>query len=106
MVLGYFGKTPLPPDPEIVKRASELMELEPTERAPIDINDEDPRRAWTRAKAMLDGGGPPPTDENVFIAATCKEKGVAFLAGRGEGQRSEEGAAGGAEGRCRSRGRR
>ena len=81
MVLGYFGKTPVAPDPEIVKRASELMELEPTERAPIDINDEDPTKGVDAAKAMLDEAGLPPTDENVFIAATCKEKGVAFLAG-------------------------
>ena len=25
MVLGYFGKTPVPPDPEIVRKASEFM---------------------------------------------------------------------------------
>ncbi|MCC8194646.1 MAG: biotin attachment protein, partial [Deltaproteobacteria bacterium] len=32
MVLGYFGKTPVPPDPEVVKLASEKMGLEPTTR--------------------------------------------------------------------------
>jgi pyruvate carboxylase subunit B len=30
MVLGYFGKTPVPPDPEVVKAASEQLKLEPT----------------------------------------------------------------------------
>ncbi len=81
MVLGYFGKTPVAPDPEIVKRASELMELEPTDRAPIDINDEDPKKGVGAATRMLDEAGLPHTDENVFIAATCKEKGIAFLKG-------------------------
>ncbi|MFP4113837.1 MAG: biotin/lipoyl-containing protein [Spirochaetales bacterium] len=81
MVLGYFGKTPVPPDPEIVRRASELMELEPTDRPPIDINDEDPKKGIEAAKAMLDEAGIAHTDENIFIAATCREKGVAFLKG-------------------------
>ncbi len=100
MVLGYFGKTPVPPDPEIVRRASELMELEPTERAPIDINDEDPNKGVDAAKAMLDAAGLPHTDENVFIAATCKEKGIAFLAGEARvnvrKKEADGGAAGGA----------
>ena len=30
MVLGYFGKTPVPPDPEVVQIASEQLGLEPT----------------------------------------------------------------------------
>ena len=81
MVLGYFGKTPIPPDPEIVKAASELMGLEPTERAPIDINDEDPAKGVDAAKAMLREAGLSETDENIFIAATCREKGIAFLKG-------------------------
>jgi len=81
MVLGYFGKTPLPPDDEIVKRAAELMELEPTDRAPIDINDEDPAKGMDHARAMLDDAGLEQTEEAVFIAATCKEKGLAFLKG-------------------------
>ncbi|MFW6260617.1 MAG: biotin/lipoyl-containing protein [Spirochaetota bacterium] len=81
MVLGYFGKTPVPPDPKIVERASELMELEPTDRAPIDINDDDPAKGIDAATKMLDEAGLPHTDENVFIAATCKEKGIAYLKG-------------------------
>lgn len=41
-VLGYFGKTPLPPDPEVVKTASEQLKLDvftgdPLEAAPKNI---------------------------------------------------------------------
>jgi pyruvate carboxylase subunit B len=82
MVLGYFGKTPVEPDPEIVERASELLELEPTVRAPIDINDDDPKKGVDAAKQMLTDADLPHTDENVFIAATCREKGLAFLQGK------------------------
>jgi pyruvate carboxylase subunit B len=81
MVLGYFGRTPRDPDPEIVALASEKMGLEPTTRAPIDINDEDPAKGIAAAEAMLAAAGIEKTDENLFIAAACKEKGVAFLAG-------------------------
>ena len=45
MVLGYFGKTPVEPDPEIVALAAEQMGLEPTTRNPREINDEDPTKA-------------------------------------------------------------
>lgn len=81
MVLGYFGKTPLPPDPEIVARASELMGLEPTTDDPIDLNDADPSKGRDAAAAMLADAGVPQTEENLFIAATCKEKGIQYLTG-------------------------
>ena len=81
MVLGYFGKTPVAPDPEIVKLASEQLGLEPTTRSPLDINNEDPDKGVDAAKAMLEAEGLETTDENIFIASTCKEKGIAFLQG-------------------------
>ena len=81
MVLGYFGKTPVAPDPEIVKLSSEQLELEPTERNPREINDEDPHKGMAAAEKVLRAAGLPVTDENIFIASTCKEKGVAFLKG-------------------------
>ena len=37
MVLGYFGKTPVPPDPEIVELASKQLNLEATTEKPIDL---------------------------------------------------------------------
>jgi pyruvate carboxylase subunit B len=81
MVLGYFGRTPVPPDPEIVALAADQLGLEPTTRSPREINDEDPAKGAGAAKRMLEEAGVPVTDENTFIAATCREKGIAFLRG-------------------------
>jgi len=81
MVLGYFGKTPVDPDPEVVKLASEQLKLEPTTRIPIDINDEDPKKGVAVATKLLKDNKLKVTDENIFITATCKEKGIAFLKG-------------------------
>ncbi len=81
MVLGYFGKTPVPPNPEIVKLAQEQLNLESTTRSPRLINDEDPTKGVETAKVMLEENKLPATDENIFIAATCKEKGIMFLKG-------------------------
>jgi pyruvate carboxylase subunit B len=81
MVLGYFGKTPVEPDPEIVKIASDMLKLEPTKRNPVDINDEDPNKGIEAAKRLLDEAGVEKTEENIFISATCKEKGIRFLKG-------------------------
>jgi len=87
MVLGYFGKTPVPPDPEIVKKASAFMassELtkpysEPTTKTVLELNDADPKKGGAVAKKALEDAGLPITDENIFIAASCKEKGILFL---------------------------
>jgi pyruvate carboxylase subunit B len=81
MVLGYFGKTPVPPDPEIVQLAIEQLGLEPTDKSPRLINDEDPEKGIAAAEKMLEAAGMPVTDENIFIAATCGEKGIVFLKG-------------------------
>jgi len=81
MVLGYFGKTPVEPDPEIVGLAQEQLNLKPTTRCPRVMNDEDPTKGVAAAEAMLQENGLPITDENVFITATCKEKGIIFLNG-------------------------
>ena len=84
MVLGYFGKTPVAPDPEVVKACVEQMKLEPTTRMVVDINDEDPKKGVKAAKAMLEKEGLPLTDENIFIAASCKEKGILYLTGKAQ----------------------
>jgi pyruvate carboxylase subunit B len=81
MILGYFGKTPVEPDPEIVKIASEQLNLEPTTRSPLEINNEDATKGTEAARAILESAGLPLSEENIFIAATCKEKGIAFLEG-------------------------
>ena len=84
MVLGYFGKTPVAPDPEIVKLASEQLELEPTTDPPLERNDADPNKGLEAARKKLQENNLPETDENLFIVATCKDKGLAFLQGKAE----------------------
>ncbi|MCP4907824.1 MAG: biotin attachment protein [bacterium] len=81
MVLGYFGKTPVPADPEVVALAGEQLGLEPTTRNPRDINDEDPDKGIDAAKRLLAAKGLEITDETIFIASALKDKGIAFLEG-------------------------
>lgn len=81
MVLGYFGKTPVPPDPEIVKLASEKMGLEPTTESPLEIDERNPDKGVAPAKAKLEAEGMEVTDENIFIVAACGVKGIDFLKG-------------------------
>lgn len=83
MVLGYFGKTPCEPDSEVVKIASEQLGLQPTTETVVDINDRDPEKGIEPAKKRLEEAGLPITDENIFISAACKEKGILFLQGKG-----------------------
>lgn len=82
MVLGYFGKTPVPPDPEVVRKASEKMGLEPTTESPLDMDEANPNKGIKPAKALLEKEGLEVTDENIFIAASCGDKGIAFLQGK------------------------
>jgi len=84
MVLGYFGKTPVAPDPEIVALATKQLELEPTTRPALEMNDEDPNKGLEVARRQLQESKLPTTEENLFIVATCKEKGLAFLQGKAE----------------------
>lgn len=82
MVLGYFGKTPTTPDAEIVKIASEQLGLQPTTELAMDIDDKNPKKGRKAAEqALKDAGINDLSDENVFIAAACKEKGIQFLKG-------------------------
>ena len=62
-VLGYFGKTPLPPDPVVIKKASEQLNKpvftgDPLEAAPKNIEP---------AKIALQERNLPVTDENIFM---------------------------------------
>ncbi len=84
MVLGYFGKTPVAPDAEIVKIASEQLNLPTTTKPVLEINDADPKKSLNYFKKMLTDKGLPLTDENVFIAAACQEKGILFLEGKAQ----------------------
>ena len=82
MVLGYFGKTPCEPNADIVKIASEQLNLQPTTEKVVDLNDKDPDKGIEAAKKMLKDANLEETEENIFIAAACKEKGILFLEGK------------------------
>jgi pyruvate carboxylase subunit B len=62
-VLGYFGKTPMPPDPEVIKLASEQLELpvfegDPLEAAPKNIEP---------ARKALEERNLPVSEKNIFL---------------------------------------
>src|SRR5210317_1432767 len=81
MVLGYFGKTPVKADDEIIKLASEKLKLEPTTENPLDIADRDETKSIAHWTKVLEDEGLETTDENIFIAGACDQKGIAFLTG-------------------------
>ncbi|MCV3482348.1 biotin/lipoyl-containing protein [Campylobacter sp. CNRCH_2014_0184h] len=81
MVLGYFGKTPVAPDPEVIKLASEQLKLEPTTKLATDIADADESKSIAYIKNLLEKENLETSEENIFIVAACKEKGIAFLKG-------------------------
>jgi pyruvate carboxylase subunit B len=87
-VLGYFGKTPLPPDPEVVKIASEQLELpvfdgDPLEAAPKNIEP---------ARKALEERGLPVNDRNIFLVMSAMvpgkkmelNEGIRLLTGKGK----------------------
>jgi pyruvate carboxylase subunit B len=84
MVLGYFGKTPVEPDPEIVKLASEKLKLEPTTKTALSLADADETKSLKHFEAILEKEGIELTEENLFIAASCGDKGITFLKGEAE----------------------
>jgi len=81
MVLGYYGKTPVPPDPEIVEIAAEQL------KKPVFTGDpiKDLEPGIPKAKKVLEDNALPVTDENLFIigafATKSGNKGVDFLKG-------------------------
>lgn len=98
MVLGYFGKTPIAPDPQIIAVSSEQLGLEPTTRDPLDILEEDPGKGVAPSTRKLEENGLPVTEENIFIAAACGDKGINYLLGNSTiGVRKNMAAKGGPE---------
>jgi len=83
MVLGYFGKTPVEADKEIMELAAQKLKLDPTTENPLDIADRDEKKSiayWTK---VLEEEGLETSEENIFIAGACDQKGIAFLKGEG-----------------------
>jgi pyruvate carboxylase subunit B len=82
MVLGYFGRTPVEPDPEIVKIAEQQLEKPVFTGDPLD----EIEPGIPKAKAILEKEGLAVTDENIFIVGALAtpggNKGLDFLKGR------------------------
>ncbi len=66
-VLGYFGKTPLPPDPQVVKLAEEQLGMKPFTGDPLEAA---PNNIPTARKA-LEERGIEPTDKNIFLVVAA-----------------------------------
>ncbi|MGI9534478.1 MAG: biotin/lipoyl-containing protein [Thermodesulfobacteriota bacterium] len=81
MVLGYFGRTPVEPDPEVVRIAAEQMGKPKFEGNPLDILDP----GIPKAQAILEKEGLTVNDENIFIVGALEtpggHKGLEFLKG-------------------------
>jgi pyruvate carboxylase subunit B len=77
MVLGYFGRTPVPADPEIIKLAEKQRKKPLFTGDPLDL----PEPGIPKAKKILADNNLPVTDENIFIIASCESKGLEFLLG-------------------------
>lgn len=77
MVLGYFGRTPVEPDPEIVKIASEQLGKPVFTDDPLDILE----AGIPKATKILEDNNLTVNDENIFIIASCEQKGLDFLLG-------------------------
>jgi pyruvate carboxylase subunit B len=66
-VLGYFGRTPLPPDAAVVKKASQQLNKPPFEGDPLEAA---PRTIDT-ARQALEERNLPVTDENIFLVLSA-----------------------------------
>jgi len=80
MILGYFGRTPVEPDPEIVKLASAQLEKPIFKGNPLDLLEP----GIPKAEDVLKKHNLPINDENLFIVSSCETKGVDFLLGKGK----------------------
>lgn len=87
MLLGYQGKTPCEPDPELVKIASEQLKLKPFKEAypGVKCAEEILPPGIPAAKKLLEENGLPVTDETIFITGCLQtkagNKGIEFLKG-------------------------
>jgi pyruvate carboxylase subunit B len=66
-VLGYFGRTPLPPDPDVLAAASTQLGLPPFNGDPLEAAPD----ALQQALDALRARHLPVTDENIFLVAAA-----------------------------------
>ena len=78
MVLGYFGRTPVKPDPAVVQLAEKQRKKPVYEGDPLDLLEP----GIPKATKVLEKNNLPVTDENLFIIASCEKKGLEFLQGK------------------------
>ena len=78
MVLGYYGRTPIEPDPEVVRHASEQLKKPVFKDDPLDLLEP----GIPKATKILEENDLPITEENIFIVASCEGKGLDFLLGK------------------------
>lgn len=86
-VLGYFGRTPVAPDPDVVKIASQQLELEPFDGDPLEQAPD----SLTGAKQALQDRNLPISEENIFLVASAMvpgknmdlNEGIRLLTGKG-----------------------
>lgn len=78
MILGYFGRTPVPPDPELIKLAEKQRKKPLFTGDPLDL----PEPGIPKATKILEENKVPVNDENIFIIASCGDKGLDFLLGK------------------------
>ena len=82
MVLGYFGRTPVEPDPEIIRIAEQQLGKPVFKGNPLEIIEP----GIPKARDILTREGLPITDENIFIAGALAtpggNKGLDFLKGK------------------------
>ena len=85
-VLGYFGRTPLPSDPHVVKMAAEQLEMPPFEGDPLEAAPD----SLAPARQALHERGLELNDESVFLVAAAivpgknmeLNEGIRLLTGR------------------------
>ncbi len=66
-VLGYFGRPPLPPDPEVVKVAAEQLGMDPFDGDPLEAAPD----SLAQAEEALKERNLPLTEENIFLVAAA-----------------------------------
>lgn len=87
-VLGYFGNTPLPPDPKVVEIASKQLDMPPFEGNPLEAAPDN----FAEAKAALEERNLPVNDKNIFFVISTMvpgkkmsvNEGIRFLEGKGK----------------------
>jgi pyruvate carboxylase subunit B len=87
-VLGYFGKTPLRPDPGVVKKAADQLGMDPFDGDPLAAA---PKNVEPARKA-LEEEGLPVNEENIFLVMACMvpgkkielNEGMRLLKGKGK----------------------